>query len=296
MYTHKNLTVMFTDICGFTRQTSISSRNDMMARLEIHNALLTPVIRQWGGTIVKSIGDAFLLTFESPTDALHCAICLQHALHVHNHEAPEQTRIHIKISVNCGEVAVTDTDVFGDPVNVAAKIEKATTANEIYFTEAVYLAMNQSEVPCEFASTFAAKGDAAPEIRLYRILTDDKNPRYQGILSTGADKRAAHIVASMPMSAKPAKFKRHWKVGLLVAVALFALAGLSVLFGKPKAVQIDTNTADPLAGTSASPDQAEQFDPNPQPVDSRKSRQAATMVWATAIVQDPAQLKEKAMR
>src|SRR5262245_50446386 len=146
-HTDKTLTVMFTDIAGFTRHTGTVSRDAMMERLERHNTLLLPIVAHFDGRIVKSIGDAFLVVFESPTNALQCGMLMQHRLRVHNEGKPEDERIEIKVSPNTGEVAVTDTDVFGDPVNVAAKIEKATQPGEIYFTEATFLAMNKAEVP-----------------------------------------------------------------------------------------------------------------------------------------------------
>ena len=214
-YTNKNLTVMFTDICGFTKQTGKTSRSDMMQRLAKHNALLLPVIKAWGGTLIKSIGDAFLLTFESPTDALHCALCLQHTLREYNQTAKETQKIHLKISVNSGEITLTDDDVFGDPVNVAAKIEKATQPGETLFTEAVFLSMNQSEVPCEPAGSFAAKGDNAPVTELYRLVMKESTPSYQSILSEFRA-RTPQITQN---SSEPGFISRHIKklAGLTIA-------------------------------------------------------------------------------
>lgn len=179
----KNLTVMFTDISGFTKHTETISREDLMSRLDTHNDLLMPIIAHFEGEIVKTIGDAFLITFESPTNGVQCGLFMQHTLRKYNADKPEGKQIHIKVSINSGEVTVTDNDVFGDPVNVAAKIEKATNPDEIYFTESVFLAMNKAEVPTSFVKSFRPKGAESSEIKLYRVAMDEDDARYQKIVS-----------------------------------------------------------------------------------------------------------------
>lgn len=185
----KNLTVMFTDISGFTKHTETISREALMSRLDTHNELLMPVIAHFEGRIVKTIGDAFLITFESPTNAVQCGLFMQHTLRKYNTEKPDPEQIHIKVSINSGEVTVTDNDVFGDPVNVAAKIEKATNPDEIYFTEAVFLAMNKAEVPTSFVKAFRPKGAESSEIKLYKVAMDEGDERYQKVIrNTHIDK------------------------------------------------------------------------------------------------------------
>ncbi|MBZ0137558.1 MAG: adenylate/guanylate cyclase domain-containing protein [Planctomycetes bacterium] len=179
----KNLTVMFTDISGFTKHTETISREALMSRLDTHNELLMPIIAHFEGKIVKTIGDAFLITFESPTNAVQCGLFMQHTLLKYNLNKPEPEQIHIKVSINSGEVTVTETDVFGDPVNVAAKIEKATNPDEIYFTEAVFLAMNKSEVPTSFVKTFRPKGTDSSEIKLYKVAMDETDERYKKVIA-----------------------------------------------------------------------------------------------------------------
>lgn len=179
----KNLTVMFTDISGFTKHTETISRDALMSRLDTHNELLMPIIAHFEGKIVKTIGDAFLITFESPTNAVQCGLFMQHTLRKYNVEKPEPEQIHIKVSINSGEVTVTENDVFGDPVNVAAKIEKATNPDEIYFTEAVFLAMVKAEVPTSFVKSFRPKGAESTEIKLYRVAMDEGDERYKKIIA-----------------------------------------------------------------------------------------------------------------
>ncbi len=182
MRRQKTLTVMFTDISGFTKHTETVTRDELMARLDEHNALLMPIVRHFEGRIVKSIGDALMIVFESPTNAVQCGMLMQHRLARHNRGRVEFEQIHIKVSLNAGEVTVTENDVFGDCVNVAAKIEKATRPDEIYFTESVFLAMNKAEVPNVFVKNFRPKGEQSHEIKLYKVIQDVTNEQYARLI------------------------------------------------------------------------------------------------------------------
>lgn len=178
----RNLTIMFTDISGFTRHTEKISRDQLMNRLDTHNKLLMPIVAHFEGKVIKTIGDAFLITFESPTNAVQCGTYMQYTLKKYNHGIPEGEQIHIKVSINAGEVTATENDVFGDAVNVAAKIEKATNPDEIYFTETVFLAMNKAEVPNAFVKTFRPRGENSQEIKLYKVVQDPADEVYKRIV------------------------------------------------------------------------------------------------------------------
>ncbi|MCC6572485.1 MAG: adenylate/guanylate cyclase domain-containing protein [Planctomycetes bacterium] len=179
----RNLTIMFTDISGFTKHTERISRDQLMNRLDTHNKLLMPIVAHFEGNIIKTIGDSFMITFESPTNAVECGTFMQHTLRLFNADKPEPEQIHIKVSINAGEVTVSDNDVFGDAVNVAAKIEKVTAPDEIYFTEAVFLSMNKAEVPNTFVKTFRPKGAESQEIKLYKVVQDENEPMYKRIVA-----------------------------------------------------------------------------------------------------------------
>lgn len=142
----RNLTVMFTDINGFTERAAKASQEDLAALLRKREAIVLPVLQARDGTLIKTIGDAFLLTFESPTNAVLAAIDAQAALALSNATAPKQERIEIRIAVGAGEVTVIDDDVFGDAVNITARLEAIAEPNEVYFTESVLLTMNRVEL------------------------------------------------------------------------------------------------------------------------------------------------------
>jgi class 3 adenylate cyclase len=182
-HVQRNLAVMFTDISGFTRHSETISREALMERLETHNNLLMPVVAHFEGQIVKTIGDALMITFESPTNAVQCGLFMQHTLKGYNQDRNKDDQIHIKIAINSGEVTVTEDDVFGDAVNIAAKIEKATNPDETYFTEPVFLAMKRVEVPSAFVKHFRPRGEDSEEIKLYKVVQDESDELYLRIVS-----------------------------------------------------------------------------------------------------------------
>lgn len=183
----ENLTILFVDIAGFTATTSRQSRAQNAQLLHTFDATLVPLIKRFKGTVVKSIGDALLLTFRSPTDAMLCAMALQDAMHAHNLGASDDEKIHIRVAANLGEVRVTKKDIFGEPVNVAARIEGVTPGDEIYLSEAVYMAMNKAEVPAQEVGfkelagiSQAVRVYCIPRFATHRLVPENAQPADQG--------------------------------------------------------------------------------------------------------------------
>ena len=199
-----NATVMFTDIRGFTARTSREPREGLEELLQTHEALLLPVIKHYDGRVVKTIGDAFLVVFESPTNAVLCGVVIQRRLLEFNRTAPEAKRIEVRVAINSGEVTLRGDDVFGEPVNICARIEGITEPNEIYFTEATYLTMQKAEVPSSVVGSRRLKG-IPEEIKLYRVLQDEDNELYRAIVAEPGivDDGAASVAGSLSVPQWP---------------------------------------------------------------------------------------------
>jgi class 3 adenylate cyclase len=174
----ENLAIMFTDIVGFTAKTARQSREQNARMMAEHDRLLFPIVRAFSGRRIKSIGDALLVTFRSPTNAVLCAMAIQDRLAIRNSKLLAEDQIVLRVSINIGEVRVQHGDVFGEPVNVASRLESKTPPGEVWLTEAVYLSMNKSEVHAEEVDRFEFKGVPDP-VRVYRV------PRSGGALPFG---------------------------------------------------------------------------------------------------------------
>lgn len=190
--TTRHLTILLTDIKGFTDKTSHQSRTQIQDLLDKHRELVLPTLEGKGGKLVKTIGDAFLMSFDSPTDAVLAGIAAQAALGGYNKDRAPDDRIEVRIAINAGEVNLVDGDVFGEPVNITARIESIAEAGEVFFTEAVYLAMNKTEVPSAEVGLLQLKG--IPEkVRVYKVKRE-----------TPVGQNQVHAAAA-PAGARPAK-------------------------------------------------------------------------------------------
>lgn len=163
-----NLAIVFTDIKGFTERTSKQTLEQNEKLLKAHNDLLAPLFKGLGGRIIKTIGDAFMVTFESPTAAVLAGVAVQDALWGYNQAAAPDAQLHVRVAINVGEVRLEGNDVFGEPVNIAARVEGLAEADEVTFTEAVYLSMNRAELPVEDLGRFELKGIPEP-VRLFKV-------------------------------------------------------------------------------------------------------------------------------
>jgi serine/threonine protein kinase, bacterial len=171
------LTVMMTDIAGYTERTSRVSREESARWLALHDALLQPVFRAFEGKVVKTLGDAFLVTFPSPTDAVLCACAVQDRLwlynrgHTHGAVKPEDA-IHVRVALSAGEVRLHKGDIFGEPVNLAARLEGIGKPGEVLLTDAVFATMNTSEVKLAERGEQQFKGISRP-VTVYAAVPDE---------------------------------------------------------------------------------------------------------------------------
>ncbi|NND81709.1 MAG: adenylate/guanylate cyclase domain-containing protein [Gammaproteobacteria bacterium] len=251
----ENLVVMFTDIVGFTEMTSMQSRGENEAMLNDNERLLMSVARQFGGERIKSIGDALLLVFKSPTDAVHCAMAMHDTLWEHNQNVSSRERHEIRVALNCGEVRIAGNDIFGEPVNVAARMEGITPANEVYFSEAIYLAMNKAEVHSEKVGVKELKGIPEP-VTIYRVPRGSSAKR---LVAVGEDEAkdnkypygGMHLLKAQPVAEvaasdddsaeQPASNKRGVPIGkIAMGIAAMLLIAVGVQF-IPTASEVKTS-------------------------------------------------------
>ena len=122
--------IMFTDMVGYS---TLSQRDDKLALelLEEHRQLLREIFLRFNGTEIKTIGDAFLIEFNSAVEAAQCAIEIQRALAKRNCDVANERRIELKIGIHIGDVVHRGGDVYGDGVNIASRIEPLAGAGGI---------------------------------------------------------------------------------------------------------------------------------------------------------------------
>jgi class 3 adenylate cyclase len=138
--------IMFTDIVGYSRLMGADEARAMRL-LDRHDAILGEQVRAHGGEILKRMGDSVFASFDSATNAVRCAIAIQQALARHNEAADPQERVAVRIGVHLGDVIERNGDLFGDGINVAARLQPLAKPGGVCISNAVYQAVLKSVDP-----------------------------------------------------------------------------------------------------------------------------------------------------
>ena len=161
-------TIMFADIVGYT---AIAQRNESLslALVEECNKLLRPIFERHGGTVVKTMGDAFLLQFPDALNAVRCGYDSQRATREFNIGLPAEKRFNLRIGIHLGDVVESGNDIFGDAVNIASRVEPLAEGGGVCLTRQVY-----DQVQNKLDLTFTSLGEKSLKnvelpIEVYRI-------------------------------------------------------------------------------------------------------------------------------
>jgi len=134
--TRRLAAIMFTDMVGFTKAAQTDEAG-ALKRLREQEKLVRPLFKTHQGREVKSTGDGFLVEFDSALRAVQCAIEIHEHLHERNAQ-PGSTPIQLRIGVHLGDVEARGSDIFGDSVNLAARIEPLAEPGGICISESVF--------------------------------------------------------------------------------------------------------------------------------------------------------------
>ncbi len=161
--------IMMTDIVGYSGSMERDEQRTYRMLLE-HNNIVRAAVVKFRGREVKTIGDAFFVVFRSAADAVDCAISVQRSFMEFNANKEDADKIMIRVGIHLGEVMITANDVFGDGVNIAARIEPLAEPGGICLSGEVYSVVRKKiEYKFEQLEGVKLKNIAiAPDI--YRII------------------------------------------------------------------------------------------------------------------------------
>src|SRR5712675_2328891 len=167
--------ILAADVAGYSRLTG-ADEEGTLERLRAHRReLIDPKIAEHQGRIVKTTGDGVLVEFASPVKAVRCAIEVQHGMVDRNVDVPREQRIEFRIGINLGDVIVEEGDIYGDGVNVAARLEGIAEPGAVYISRAVRDFVNdQNEMALEDLGERPLKNIAKP-VRVFRIAAPDRS-------------------------------------------------------------------------------------------------------------------------
>jgi adenylate cyclase len=129
--------VLLADVVGYSRLMSVDEENTHLALDDHAKDLIEPQVAAQGGRLIRTKGDSFLAEFDSAISAVRCGLDIQDALANHNAALPTDRRIQLRIGINTGDVIVDEHDIYGNSVNIAARLEGLAEPGEIYVTRGV---------------------------------------------------------------------------------------------------------------------------------------------------------------
>jgi TolB-like protein/class 3 adenylate cyclase len=115
--------VLAADVAGYSRLMGVDEEGTLARLKEIRKTIVDPMIAAHRGRIVKTTGDGVLVDFVSAVDAARCSVEIQRGMAAQNADVPPDIRIEFRIGIHIGDIIIDDNDIFGDGVNIAARLE-----------------------------------------------------------------------------------------------------------------------------------------------------------------------------
>lgn len=173
----KLLAILAADMAGYSKAMEADEAGTIARLRAVRTEVIDPAIARHHGRIIKLMGDGALVAFDSVVDAVACAVEIQTASGTRNAGLPEAERAVFRIGVNLGDVALVDDDVYGDGVNVAARLEQLAEPGGVMVSGTAYDHLQgKLDCPLDFLSEQRVKNISRP-VRIYRLRLDGKRVR-----------------------------------------------------------------------------------------------------------------------
>src|SRR5262245_11102561 len=194
--------ILAADVAGYSRLMGADEEGTLERLKALRRELVDPKIAEHKGRIVKTTGDGLLVEFASVVDAVRCAVAVQQAMPEWSSGIAPDSRIELRIGINLGDVIVEGDDLYGDGVNIAARIEALADAGGVFVSNTVHDHV-RDRLPFLFEDLGEqqVKNIARP-VRVYRVRAKDplSNPPLPG-LDPGITGEGR--VAALPLPDKP---------------------------------------------------------------------------------------------
>ena len=221
---HRLAAIMFTDMVGYTSWTQKDESSTLQA-LERHRSLLRPHFSSHGGREIKTIGDAFLIEFQSALDAVLCAVAVQQMMHDRKVARGEQ--LSLRIGIHVGDVVESGNDILGDAVNIASRIEPLAEPGGVCVTGQVYEQVrNKSDLPFVSLGEKSLKNVVMP-VAAYKVVMPWEKSGATETIAYPMNKIAILPFASFSSDPNDAFFADGVTDEIISAVA--GISGLSVI-------------------------------------------------------------------
>jgi class 3 adenylate cyclase len=164
----KNLAIMSTDIVGSSGTTAALNRGAYEQFRSQYDQIVAPMIQRASGDLFKALGDGYLASFESSTNAVLAGLDIQAQLKSLIETLHLDHRYSTRIGIGSGDVTIEGTDRFGVPVIHAVRVQSIAEPSSTFITESVFLTMNRNEVHCQDLGYISLKG-LEDKTRVFRV-------------------------------------------------------------------------------------------------------------------------------
>src|SRR5215472_8236346 len=130
--------ILAADISGYSRLMGFDEEGTYTRVMRQRREIIEPTILEHHGRLIKYTGDGFLAMFDSPVEAVRSAIVIQQSLVGRNASLPREQWIQYRLGVHLGDVIVEDDDIYGDGVNIAARLESIAEPGHLFISGGVY--------------------------------------------------------------------------------------------------------------------------------------------------------------
>jgi len=180
----REITILFSDIRGST--TFFKTHGDIAGRLMMQRYydMLSPLITQQAGTIVKTIGDSIMALFDDPYNAVKAAIEMQRRLSEYNAHLPKEDLIRIRIGINFGKGIIEDNDVYGNVVNEASKLVSIGDSDQILVSESTYEKLQSTQDITFFPLRTDQSFYSNLKLRIYAVRWQEADQRREKEMTT----------------------------------------------------------------------------------------------------------------
>ena len=167
--TRRLAAILAADVAGYSRLMGADEEGTLERLKALRRELVDPKIAEHHGRIVKTTGEGVLVEFASVVDAVRCAVEVQQAMPERNTDIAADSRIELRIGINLGDVIVEGDDLYGDGVNIAARIEALADAGGVFVSNTVHDQV-RDRLPLAFEDLGEqqVKNIARP-VRIYRV-------------------------------------------------------------------------------------------------------------------------------
>jgi len=167
--TRRLAAILAADVAGYSRLMGADEEGTLDRLKALRRELVDPKIAERHGRIAKTTGDGVLVEFASVVDAVRCAVEMQQAIAERNTGISADTRIELRIGINLGDVIVEGDDLYGDGVNIAARIEALAEAGGVFVSNMVHVHV-RDRLPFDFQDMGEQQfKNIARPVRVYRV-------------------------------------------------------------------------------------------------------------------------------